>query len=698
MKKLLLFFVLLFFAPHLARAANDHLLINQVQTTGGPGHTADDFVEIYNPTAAPIDLQGYRLVKRTQTAASDTLIKSWTDSTVVPAGGYYLWANSGYTDIPVAADVATSVTIADDNGIALRNGPNDTGTVVDSVAWGSAANAFVEGSVFPTNPTVGQVLARTNAADTDDNSTDFTLGTPAPHNLSMSPAVADPGSDPASTDTSSNSNGSGAVGTTGTDTSTDSTPAGGGGNPTYSNSILISEFLPNPDGPDDGEEWIELYNDSASTVDLSNWILDDSGKDASIGSSAYSLPSGSVISGSSYLAIDLPDKSFALNNTGGDTVRLFHPDQLLATQVSYTGNAAVDTTYARKPDGTYAWTFATKASANLFGLVSSQDVLQPTVDPGSFGQIVLNEIFPNPVGPDSGQEWVEVKNTGSASVTMHGWILDDGEKDSAIGSSAYTIQSPTLPPGGVAVIQIPSGKFAMNNSGTETVRLFSPDHLLADSVTYSGAKEGASYSKVGDGWAWADPTPNVENSNLDLPSDIVINEAFPYPSKGGEEFIELRNVSDKSVDLSGWKLKDQNSSYTIPNQTLVAGDFLVITRSQSGIALANTAKENLQLVRASGTVASAVEYEDAPKDQSFSRTDDGDFVWTPYVTSGAANKFGSGKVSAATLVRTGNPDPTQDNSVFFLFAGAAIIWYIVGRLLNIFTLPPALPHEKGKEF
>src|SRR6185436_10921797 len=142
----------LLFSYGIACASTDHLWINQIQITGGTGKTTNDFVEIFNPTASDIDLNGMRLVKRTKTGATDTLIKSWTETAIVKAGGYYLWANSDFTDLPVTADVTTSGTISDNNSLALRIGANDTGAIVDSVGWGSAANDFVKGQVFPTNP------------------------------------------------------------------------------------------------------------------------------------------------------------------------------------------------------------------------------------------------------------------------------------------------------------------------------------------------------------------------------------------------------------------------------------------------------------------------------------------------------------------------------------------------------------------
>ena len=184
-----------------AAATADHLVISQAQITGGAGKTTNDYVEIYNPTEADIDLKGMRLVKRTKTGTSDTSLKSWTDSAIVKAHGYYLWANSSYTDVAAAADVTTTGSLADDNGVAIRNGASDTGTIVDAVAWGAAANVFVEGAAFSTNPEVGQSLERKpgsgagNGEDTADNSADFFLqATSHPRNSAsaVEPAITSP--------------------------------------------------------------------------------------------------------------------------------------------------------------------------------------------------------------------------------------------------------------------------------------------------------------------------------------------------------------------------------------------------------------------------------------------------------------------------------------------------------------------------
>lgn len=154
-----------------ALAATDHVVISEVQISGAAA--TDDFIELYNPTDSNVDLNGYRLVKRTAAGTTDSSIKAWSSETMIPAHGYYLWANSGWTPA-VTPDTTTASSIAADNGIALRNGPADTGDIIDSVAWGSSTNAFVEGTVFPDNPAANGSIERVGD-DTNDNSQDFVL-------------------------------------------------------------------------------------------------------------------------------------------------------------------------------------------------------------------------------------------------------------------------------------------------------------------------------------------------------------------------------------------------------------------------------------------------------------------------------------------------------------------------------------------
>ncbi len=625
MKKFFLFLiatVCMLFFWHIAAASTDHLVINQIQITGGSGKTTSDFIEIFNPTENDIDLKGMRLVKRTQTATTDTSIKSWTTSTIIKSNGYYLWASSGFTDI-VTPDLITSDTLANDNGLALRLGALDTGTIIDSVAWGSGPSAFLEGSVFLPNPPANQSLLR-QGDDTDSNATDFIITASNPHNSLSAGITPSPTPEPSPVPEP--------------EPVSEPEPTQNTG-PIYSSNVQISELMPNPDGKDDGEEWVELYNASDVAVDLSGWIVDDVGETDVPGGDAYIIPDGVGIAPSSYLVITLPLESFALNNTGGDTLRVFWPNKHQIVTATYTDTAKEDFSFAQKDNGFYAWTaIVTMGLPNQFVTVPTEGVTSVAAN-----QIKINEIFPNPKGTDSGLEWVELKNFGTEPVSLNNWTLDDGEKDAEIGSSAVKILNLILYPASLAVVSIPAGKFSLNNT-SDNVRLFNENKILMDYISYDKAVEDQSYSIIDGKWLWADPSPNADNVMVIIEPNVekvnlVISEVYPEPSDSDTEFIEIQNIGDTTVDLDGFAISDKATTYKISNISLEPQAYYVFKKEQTKIALNNSGEEIVTLKNAEGNTVSQVTYEDAPKNQSYNLTADGKYVWSAKVTPGKVNSI-----------------------------------------------------------
>lgn len=160
------------------------IVISQFQTGGG---TADDeFVELHNVSSSPVDLNGNVLVYRSATGSSDVgPFASWTTSTILQPGQYYLVASTNY-DGGITPDITYNPSVCScsmggaGGGLALR--PSAGATPIDKVGWGTATNIFVETTVTAAPPT-NDSRSRLNSGckDTDNNSQDFG---------SLSPAVA----------------------------------------------------------------------------------------------------------------------------------------------------------------------------------------------------------------------------------------------------------------------------------------------------------------------------------------------------------------------------------------------------------------------------------------------------------------------------------------------------------------------------
>jgi len=160
--------------PPPSTASIDHLVIAAVQIAGAA--SSDDFVKIYNPTAAAVDMSGWKLRKKSSTG-TDASLREFPAGSSVAAGAYFTWASSanGFAQ-SIGADASSTGTLAANNSVALFDG---SGAQVDAVAWGTGTGQYGEGAPYPDDPLPNQVLQRKfldgAAVDTDNNENDFTL-------------------------------------------------------------------------------------------------------------------------------------------------------------------------------------------------------------------------------------------------------------------------------------------------------------------------------------------------------------------------------------------------------------------------------------------------------------------------------------------------------------------------------------------
>lgn len=179
-------------------AVSPHLVISQFQAGGGTFN--DEFIEIKNTSATPIDLADYVVVYRSQNGTDDgSPMASWTSSTILDPGKFYLIAAAGSYDGGVAADKEYDATIrsmsASNGGLAIRQGAVNSGPIIDSVAWGTVTNGFAEGSTTtaPGNNN-SQARKENGCQDSDNNSNDFQNFAPsAPRNSATSPVACSGG-------------------------------------------------------------------------------------------------------------------------------------------------------------------------------------------------------------------------------------------------------------------------------------------------------------------------------------------------------------------------------------------------------------------------------------------------------------------------------------------------------------------------
>lgn len=149
--------------------------VNEV-ATGTTASAADEFVEIVNAGGATADIGGWKLVYRSASGTSDTTLATIPAGTSIAAGGFYLFGGSSYAGARPADQTFSTGLAATSGGVGIR----DAGaSLVDSVGWGTAANALVEGTVATAPPSTAppgsSIVRRPDGHDTNDNSVDFTV-------------------------------------------------------------------------------------------------------------------------------------------------------------------------------------------------------------------------------------------------------------------------------------------------------------------------------------------------------------------------------------------------------------------------------------------------------------------------------------------------------------------------------------------
>jgi hypothetical protein len=150
------------------------------------------------------------------------------------------------------------------------------------------------------------------------------------------------------------------------------------------------------------------------------------------------------------------------------------------------------------------------------------------------------------------------------------------------------------------------------------------------------------------------PTPNRAT-----PSSIVINEFLPEPRSdwngdgkvnSGDAYIEIVNLSNLPISITGWKLDDQDGDsnpYTIGTILMQPGVHLAFFTSQTGILL-STGGDSVRLYKSTGQISDAFSYgvAQAP-DITWCRLPDGRPTW---VFGCAPTAGGVNRPAGSTLI------------------------------------------------
>ena len=503
----------LFFSQSELRALSTTIVINEIMV-GSEGAAKREFIELYNASEQAIDLTNYSLKKKTKSGTESNLIsKSKFIGTIEPEG-FFVIAHPDY-ESEFTADLvysSSSYYISNNYTVILYN---PDGEVLDLVGYGEAGESETSPAI---NPGVGESIERiVLGEDSDDNSLDFALAQPSPHDFGGETPSSTPECGNNVLETGEECDDGNTVSNDGCDQDcqleSNDLPDDPGGttddpgegdedvseeNKSYKlGALVINELVVDPGDGD--SEWVEIFNTNHETIDLDGWHLLE-------GSGAKTELSGDI---KAYTYIVITKLKGNLNNSG-DIIELRDNGGVLIDKVTYGNwddgntldNAPVASdpySIARKIDGHNSYNNAsdfvvtktlTKGKPNLISLLEEEADISSSErqDYDYSNGILISEIFPNPIGKDDG-EFIELYNNSDAPVNLNGWRLGEESK------RRYTMKA-IINTKEYYLIKREDSKIALNNS-FDTVKLFMPlEDKPSKEVKYEKAKEGQSYNCV----------------------------------------------------------------------------------------------------------------------------------------------------------------------------------------------------------
>ena len=348
--------------------------------------------------------------------------------------------------------------------------------------------------------------------------------------------------------------------------------------------VRISEFTSGENGylPRYGVscDWVELWNTSSEAVDLSGFTLSDN-----VGNDKYTFPRGTVIAGESYLVVSCTDRvtdvevapfglsqeheeTVVLKNASGLIVEIVHSKPLeadamaLNAQGDWAASKELSPGYENSPEGHRNFLKAIGAEEGSIRIseVMTSDQL---VLPDSFGEF---------------SDWVELYNTTDRAIDLSGWYLSDDHVD----LQKWMIPELVLQPGqrkiifcsgrGVSVEGELHAEFSLS-AGGESLTLTSYTGSVVDAVSFPASETHSSFLFDGGDVVGTDkPTPGYPNDGEGyeafcasaLPKgplaiwEVMTSNDKYLPQILGQcyDWVELRNISDSTLDLSGFSISD----------------------------------------------------------------------------------------------------------------------------------------------
>jgi predicted extracellular nuclease len=240
-------------------------------------------------------------------------------------------------------------------------------------------------------------------------------------------------------------------------------------------------------GTTEDPDWIEIFNDGDTDVDLTGYKIFDSGGQGG-SKPKKEFPSGTIIPSKGFYVIvtdDEAESGFGLSSNG-ETVWLENATGTIIDSVAFPA-LEEGQSYGRYPDGTANWQIlytVTKGAAN--------SNLVPSL-------VLLNELYSRGITEDP--DWVEIYNASSAEIDISGYkIYDPGGQAGSKPKKEFPTGS-VIPALGWLVIVVDTDDesgFGLSSGGDE-VWLENVEGTVIDYIAIPAMETTQSYGRLPDG-------------------------------------------------------------------------------------------------------------------------------------------------------------------------------------------------------
>lgn len=290
--------------------------------------------------------------------------------------------------------------------------------------------------------------------------------------------------------------------------------------------LVFNEIMYNPGGAEDATlEWVELYNQLAVDLDISEWALE--------GGIDFQFPDGTVVAGRDYLVVAINPEALETSSgyagaigpyegmlsNGGEELRLVNNSDRVMNVIEFGDDEAwpagpdgggvslAKLDPATASDSVENWSFSLEVGGTP-GTVNFPNALPQTYP------IALSEVTP----ASADVFWLEIVNLGTETVNLGGVEL----VVTGTGGGQYTFPSQTVSSGGY--VQVTGIKLGFHPHEGEKLFLYTPgqDRLL-DARVVTNQLRGRC-EELGGTWLYPDLATPAGANSFELHDEIVINE------------------------------------------------------------------------------------------------------------------------------------------------------------------------------